>query len=70
VPTDFDFDANLNANIATATRGSLDTGGIGSFSLTLRIENFYNNTAQDLRQLADELSTLMADGIRRKAATT
>jgi hypothetical protein len=36
--------------------------------LTLRIDNFYNNTAQDLRQLADELSTLLADGIRRKGA--
>jgi hypothetical protein len=34
----------------------------------LNIGTFVNNTAQDLRQLADELSTIMAGEIRRKAA--
>jgi len=32
----------------------------------LHIGTFVNNTAQDLRQLADELSTIMAGEIRRK----
>jgi phage-related protein len=64
VPTDFDIDANLTGQM----RKSVDTQGVSGFSLTLHIGNFYNNTAQDLRQLADELSTLMADGIRRKGA--
>ena len=70
VPTDFDVDANLNANVQGRTAGGLLGGGAGGFSLTLHVEHFHNNTAQDLRQLADELSTLMADGIRRKGAAT
>jgi hypothetical protein len=62
VPTDFDVAANING----ATRGTLDTDGVAGINLTLRIDNFYNNTTQDLRQLADELSALLADGIRRR----
>ena len=64
VPTDFDMDADLSTNVRGKSAGSAG----GSFSLTLNIENFHNNSAMDLRALADELSTLMADGIRRKAA--
>jgi len=70
VPTDFDVDADLNANIHRRGAGAAGGGSGGGFSLTLHIEHFHNNTAQDLRQLADELSTLMADGIRRKGAAT
>ena len=69
VPTDFDIDANLNANVNGRAGGGLLSGLGGGIHLTLNIENFNNNTLQDLRTLADELSTLMADGIRRKAAT-
>jgi hypothetical protein len=64
VPTDFDIDADVNGALSGAERGV--AGAAGGVTLTLHIENFYNNTAQDLRGLADELSTLMADGIRRK----
>jgi hypothetical protein len=37
-------------------------------ALVLNIGTFINQREQDLRTLADELSTLMADGIRRKGA--
>jgi hypothetical protein len=72
VPTEFDHlrwgsDASLHPVTGGAGEGS---GLDGGFHLTLNIENFNNNTLQDLRQLADELSTLMADGIRRKGAAT
>jgi hypothetical protein len=70
VPTDFNLDANLNANISKKAAGGFVTGGFGGISLTLNIENFNNNTGQDLRQLADELSILLADGIRRRGAAT
>jgi hypothetical protein len=57
VPTDFDLDANLNANIGRRTHGSLDTGGFGGVVLNFHVDTFNNHTGQDLRQLADELST-------------
>jgi phage-related protein len=66
VPTDFDIDANVRG----ATSGSLTGAGGGGFSLVLHIGTFVNNTAQDLRQLADELSTIMAGEIRRKGLVT
>ncbi|MCL2107435.1 MAG: tape measure protein [Oscillospiraceae bacterium] len=65
VPTDFDIDTNVKG----AMNGSLGGGG-GGFTLVLNIGNFINNTAQDLRQLADELSTIMAGEIRRKELLT
>ena len=67
VPTDFDIDANVRG----ATSGSLGGQGLGGgFSLVLHIGNFINNSAMDLRQLADELSTIMAGEIRRKGILT
>ena len=65
VPTDFDIDANVKG----AMNGVSGQGG-GGFSLVLHIGTFVNNTAQDLRQLADELSTIMAGEIRRKGLLT
>jgi len=72
VPTDFDhLRWSSDASLHPITGGAGGGGGFGGgFHLTLNIENFNNNTLQDLRQLADELSTLMADGIRRKGAAT
>ena len=61
VPTDFD----INTNVKGALTGSVGAGG-GGFSLVLNIGTFVNNSVQDLRQLADELSTIMAGEIRRK----
>ena len=65
--TDFNFDVDTGVN---SKFGSGADGGVlgagGGLNLTLRIENFYNNTEQDLRQLADELSTIMAGDLRRK----
>ncbi|MCL2105808.1 MAG: phage tail protein [Oscillospiraceae bacterium] len=68
VPTDFDhlrwgIDASLHSGIGSA-------GGGRGFSLTLNIGTFVNNSVQDLRQLADELSTIMAGEIRRKGILT
>ncbi|MCL1951727.1 MAG: hypothetical protein FWF60_02745 [Oscillospiraceae bacterium] len=65
VPTDFDIDTNVKG----AMHGVSGQGG-GGFSLVLHIGTFVNNTAQDLRQLADELSTIMAGEIRRKGLVT
>ena len=61
VPTDFD----INADVKGAMNGLGKQGG-GGFSLVLHIGTFINHTTQDLRQLADELSTIMAGEIRRK----
>ena len=68
VPSDFDMDAKLSTNIGR--RGSGQQSGMGSVILNLTIETFNNNTAQDIRQLTEEISTLLADGIRRKGAAT
>jgi len=71
VPTDFSIDARVRGGFGRTQRSDGAPPQVaGGFSLTLRIENFYNNTEKDLRQLADELSTLMADGIRRKGLVT
>ena len=64
VPTDFD----INTNVKGAMNGSMGAGG--GFQLVLNIGTFINNSAQDLRQLADELSTIMAGEIRRKGILT
>ena len=42
-----------------------DSGGI---SLTLNIENFHNYRAEDINELADELSVILAAKMNRKAA--
>ena len=60
IPTDFDLQANVNSTIGS-------TGISRGFSLTLHIENFYNNTAQDIRQLAEEISTVLASQVKRKS---
>lgn len=61
VPTDFDISASVKSTVG-------NTSGITKgFSLTLHIENFYNNTAQDIRQLAEEISTVLASQVSRKA---
>ena len=65
VPTDFDIDANVKGAM-----GGLAGQGAGGFSLVLNIGTFINHTTQDLRQLADELSTIMAGEIRRKGLLT
>jgi hypothetical protein len=62
IPTDFDIQANINS----AVRGSASRPD-GGISLTLRIENFYNNSLQDVKELAEEISTVLASEINRKA---
>jgi len=69
LPTDFDFD--IGANVKSAMNSLGDgmagaDGGAGGFSLVLHIGTFINQTTQDIRQLADELSTIMAGEIRRR----
>ena len=62
VPTDFQIDADISATVDGI--GKRGTGGI---SLALRIENFYNNSIQDVKELAEEISTVLASEINRKA---
>ena len=60
IPTDFDLSANV--------KSAVNTSGItGGFALYLTIENFYNNSLQDIRQLAEELSVAIAGQVNRKA---
>ena len=66
VPTNFDIDANVNG----ALHGAAGGGILGMISLALNIENFHNNSGQDVRQMADELSVFLADGIRRRGLVT
>jgi hypothetical protein len=60
IPTDFDLSANVKSAVNTS-------GLTGGFALYLTIENFYNNSLQDIRQLAEELSTAIAGQVNRKA---
>ncbi len=60
IPTDFDLSANVKSAVNTS-------GLTGGFALYLTIENFYNNSLQDIRQLAEELSAAIAGQVNRKA---
>ena len=62
IPTDFDVAANVHGVSETAT------GSGGGISLTLNIENFHNYRAEDISELADELSVILASKMNRKAA--
>lgn len=61
VLTDFDISTDVNSTFSGSP------GTAREISLTLHIENFYNNTAQDIRQLAEEISTILASQVSRKA---
>ena len=63
VPTDFDLSATVSAGA-----GMPSTGSSGGITLSLNIENFNNNSMQDVRELAEEISTVIAGQIKRKAA--
>ena len=60
IPTDFDMSANVKSAVSTP-------GVTSGFSLYLTIENFYNNSLQDIRQLAEELSVVIAGQVKRKS---
>ena len=62
IPTDFDVSANVRG-----TPEAMTASGSG-ISLTLNIENFHNYRAEDINELADELSVILASKINRKAA--
>ena len=59
IPTDFDVAANVP---------EIMPGSGGGISLTLNIENFHNYRAEDINELADELSVILAAKMNRKAA--
>ncbi|MBR6313300.1 MAG: hypothetical protein IKR49_01510, partial [Clostridia bacterium] len=62
IPTDFD--------VATNVRGTpeiMPASG-GGITLTLNIENFHNYRSEDINELADELSVILASKMNRKAA--
>ena len=67
IPKDFDFDVDVNAHGNRSS--SMDSGaaGDGGVALTLHIDKFYNNTDKDIRQLADDLSVLLAGRMNREA---
>lgn len=60
IPTDFDISSNVQAAVNT-------NSGFGGISLTLNIENFNNNSLQDIRSIAEEISTVLASQVNRKA---
>ena len=60
IPTDFDISSNVQAAVNTNI-------GFGNISLTLHIENFNNNSLQDIRSIAEEISTVLATQVNRKA---
>lgn len=60
IPTDFDMSANVKSAVSTS-------GVTSGISLYLTIENFYNNSLQDIRQLAEELSVVIAGQVKRKS---
>ena len=62
IPTDFDVSASV--------RGKSDAmpGSGGGITLTLNIENFHNYRSEDINELADELSVILASKMNRKAA--
>ena len=62
IPTDFDVAANVHR---TPEVMSASGGGI---TLTLNIENFHNYRSEDINELADELSVILASKMNRKAA--
>ena len=62
IPTDFDVAANVHGT------PEIMSGSGGGISLTLHIENFHNYRAEDINELADELSVILASKMNRKAA--
>lgn len=63
IPTDFDVAANVHGT------PEVMPGSGGGISLTLNIENFHNYRSEDINELADELSVILASKMNRKAAT-
>ena len=62
IPTDFDVAANVHGT------PEFTPGSGGGISLTLHIENFHNYRSEDINELADELSVILAAKMNRKAA--
>ena len=63
IPTDFDVAANVHGT------PEVMPGSGGGISLTLHIENFHNYRAEDINELADELSVvILAAKMNGKAA--
>ena len=67
VPTSFDIQANLNGvkNFALQQIPS-EKKSNNDIVINLTIEKFTNNGKQDIKKLADEISTIIATQIRRK----
>ncbi len=62
IPTDFDLSASVSAG------ASLPTGeNMGGVTIALNIENFNNNSLQDVKNLAEEISTVIATQMNRRA---
>ncbi|MDO4362958.1 MAG: hypothetical protein Q4C99_00385, partial [Clostridia bacterium] len=67
VPTSFDIQANLRGVKALASQPvASNIKPSNDIVLNLTIEKFTNNGTQDIKKLADEISTIIASQIRRK----
>ena len=62
IPTDFDLSATVSAGASMPVSGSY-----GGITLQLNIENFNNNSIEDIKTLAEEMSTVLAGQMKRKA---
>ena len=62
IPTDFDLSASVSAGASLPT--SENMGGV---TIALNIENFNNNSLQDVKNLAEEISTVIASQMNRRA---
>ena len=62
IPTDFDLSASVSAGASLPT--SENMGGV---TIALNIENFNNNSLQDVKSLAEEISTVIATQMNRRA---
>ena len=62
IPTDFDLSASVSAGASLPT--SENMGGV---TIALNIENFNNNSLQDVKSLAEEISTVIASQMNRRA---
>lgn len=66
VPTTFDIKSNLQGVKELAMQKLEQPAQQGGIVINLNIENFSNNTQQDIRNLANELSEIIAAQVRRK----
>lgn len=67
VPTDFDVNANINTSATRpASAGTTASGNSVLGNIVINIQSFVNNRTEDVQELAEELSVMVATELRRK----